>query len=222
MSVRRAHASAHRLPDGRIPERDEAAIDNIRSQGCQQKREPGRGIIAAARSFGRARTGPRRSPPRRSATRPRRPSGCAPRSRRSAGRASADPSPSPPTTRRDAIGQIELEQAPGRRRHEANQPESRILQLAPSPGPGSGPGRSRRPNRVPADAPTHDRGDPDAAILRAGRPPHPGRPGGAQDRTQVARVLDAVEQQDAAPRRPRRRCPPGRGSGRAARRRPSP
>ena len=110
--------------------------------------------------------------------------------RRTSGRS---PSPSPPDDQGDPVRQIEVVEAPARVRHQADQPVarrrcSRSIARTRFGDPGDpeaeqGPGRGRH----------HDRGDADAAGPGAGPPPHPGRPGRAQDRPQVARVLDAVE-----------------------------
>src|SRR5262245_59618316 len=91
VSVRRARPSPT-TQKGQTPNVTKPHLITSDVSTVNKSEEP-RGVIAPRRVAGRARRGPRRSPPRRSGTRPRRPSGCTPRDRRCGGPAGEAPPP---------------------------------------------------------------------------------------------------------------------------------
>ena len=192
--ARERFGAAHRRPrrEDTSPDRDEAPTDNIGASGLSMKTPaPAASLAAPARSHAELVERDRRPRPRRSATRPRRPSGCvASKSqvRRTSGRS---PSPSPPDHEGRPLGRLAGRRALGAARgDEANQPEPAVFQRLHRPDQVRDAGDPEAEERSPAEARHHDRGDPDAPVLRQDHPADAGRPSRAQDRAQVARVLD--------------------------------
>ena len=121
--------------------------------------------------------------------------------RRTSGRS---PSPSPPTTRRDAgRRQLEVEQAPDAAGTRPTSQKPGVFQALHRPDQVRDPGDRQAEQGPGRGAPTTTEVTPTLPVLGQDDPADPGRAGGAQDRAQVPRVLDAVEHEHARAPAPR-------------------